>query len=100
MLTKLNGTGLFYDGATVIPVGKPYLLKNGVKELNYVPSTLGTHKIISTVTASDGAFIERVVNVIVDNVPFVLNATASATTINVNQEIEIKRSGVFPNGSR
>ncbi len=83
-----SGTGLFYDGVTVIPVGKPYILKNGVKELNYVPSTLGTHKIISTVTASDDAAVERIVNVIVDNVPFVLNATASATTINVNQEIE------------
>ena len=84
-----NGTGLFYDGVTVIPVGKPYLLKNGVKELNYIPSTLGAHKVISTVTASDGATIERIVNVIVDNVPFALNATSSATTINVNQEIEI-----------
>jgi len=84
-----GGTGVFFDGPNAIPVGTPYAIKHGVKELKYVPSTLGTHKIISTMKAPDGATIERIVNVIVDNVPFTLSATASSTTLNVNQEAEI-----------
>lgn len=84
-----NGTGTFFDGTTEIPVGTNYVLKNGVKELHYLPTTLGTHKITATVTASDGAKVQRTIELIVDNVPFTVSATASSTSINVNQELVI-----------
>ena len=84
-----NGTGTLFDGTTEIPVGTNYALKNGVKELHYLPTTLGTHKITATVTASDGAKVQRTIELIVDNVPFTVSATASSTSINVNQELVI-----------
>ena len=84
-----NGTGTLYNGVEAIPVGKAYNMVGGATQLHYVPTTLGLHKITAIVTASDGAKITRTIDILVDNVPFSLNATASATTINVNQELTI-----------
>ena len=87
--TVTNGTGVIYDGDTAIPMGEDYVLKNGVKQLHYMPSTLGLHKITATATASDNAAIAREIEVSVDNVPFTLSATAATTSVNVNQELVI-----------
>ena len=84
-----NGTGIIYDGETAIVPGEDYELKNGVKQLHYMPSTLGLHKITATATAADNASIAREIEVVVDNVPFTLSATAATTSVNVNQELVI-----------
>jgi hypothetical protein len=84
-----NGTGTLYNGNEAIAIGKPYQMTGGAMQLHYVPTTLGTHKITAIATASDGAKITRTVEIIVDNVPFTLNATTTSTTINVNQELNI-----------
>ncbi|WP_289058749.1 TraQ conjugal transfer family protein, partial [uncultured Flavobacterium sp.] len=87
--TVTNGTGIIYDGDTAITPGENYILKNGVKQLHYMPSTLGMHTITAVVTADDKAQIARQVEVLVDNVPFTLSATAATTSVNVNQELVI-----------
>jgi hypothetical protein len=84
-----NGTGTFFDGTTEILVGNEHVLENGVKELHYMPTTLGIHKITATATASDGAKITRQIELVVDNVPFTLSATAATTSVNVNQDLVI-----------
>jgi hypothetical protein len=84
-----NGTGLFYDGDVLIPPGKEWIVKDGVKSLSYVPSTLGTHSISLTATASDNAKINRIVEITVDDIPFLIDATASTTVVNVNQDLVI-----------
>lgn len=87
--TVTNGTGLFYDGDIPIKPEETYKLKNGVKQLHYMPSTLGMHTITASVIASDKAQVVRQVQVSVDNVPFTLSATAATTSINANQELII-----------
>jgi glycine cleavage system regulatory protein len=84
-----NGTGIIYDGDIAITPGEDYVLKNGVKQLHYVPSTLGLHKITASATASDKAMVTRDIEVSVDNVTFTLAATAATTSVNVNQELTI-----------
>jgi len=84
-----NGTGIIYDGETAITPGEPYELKNGVKQLHYMPNTLGLHTITASVIAEDKAEVVRQVEVLVDNVPFSLSATAATTSVNANQELII-----------
>ncbi|MBZ4037779.1 DUF3872 domain-containing protein, partial [Flavobacterium sp. 17A] len=87
--TVTNGTGIIYDGDTAITPGEEYILKNGVKQLHYMPSTLGLHMITASVTADDKAQVVRQVEVLVDNVSFTLSATAATTSLNANQELVI-----------
>lgn len=87
--TVTNGTGIFYDGDIPIKPEETYTLKNGVKQLHYMPSTLGMHTITASVIASDKAQVVRQVQVSVDNVPFTLSATAATTSVNANQELTI-----------
>ena len=87
--TVTNGTGIFYDGDIPIKPEETYKLKNGVKQLHYMPSTLGMHTITASVVASDKAQVVRQVQVSVDNVPFTLSATAATTSVNANQELII-----------
>ena len=84
-----NGTGNFYTGKTLIPVGQNTIVEGGVNELSYNPKTLGTHKITATVTAPDGSIVTRSIEIIVDNIPFVINASSATTSINVNEEVII-----------
>lgn len=84
--TVENGTGILYNGNEEIPLGKPYKIAAGVNQLHYLPTSLGTHKLTVVATAFDGAVIKKTIDIIVDNVPFSLNATTVSTAINVNQE--------------
>lgn len=41
-----NGTGKLNLGQQIFDAGKPFMLSKGISELEYLPETLGEHKLI------------------------------------------------------
>lgn len=72
-----NGTGVFFDGDTEIKIGEPHSLASGVVNLKYKPQTLGKHKITAKAKAIDGVEITKIVDILVDNVPFSFKSSSA-----------------------
>ena len=84
-----NGTGKLYVGNEIFDAGKPFTLPKGISELEYLPETLGEHKLTVTAKAPDGASLteELILNVL--NLDFTLNATASSTQVELDTNLAI-----------
>jgi len=84
-----NGTGKLYLENQVYDAGKPFNLPKGISEMEYLPETLGEHKLIVTAKAPDGATLtqELILNVL--NLGFTINATASSTQVELDTNLAI-----------
>ncbi|PIB31440.1 TraQ conjugal transfer family protein [Maribacter sp. 4G9] len=84
-----NGTGKLYLGNELFDAGKPFSLPKGISELEYLPETLGEHKLTVTAKAPDGATLieELLLNVL--NLDFTINSTASSTQVELDTNLAI-----------
>ncbi|GGW50024.1 hypothetical protein [Arenibacter certesii] len=73
-----NGTGKVYLDDKIFDAGKPFFLLKGISELSYLPETLGTHKLIITAKAPDGAILTEELLLKVVNLNFTINTTAAS----------------------
>lgn len=84
-----NGSGKLYLGEKVFDAGKPFFLPKGISELEYLPENLGEHKLIVTAKAPDGATLMEELLLTVLNLNFTLNATASASQVELDTNLAI-----------
>lgn len=84
-----NGTGKLYLGNEVFDAGKPFSLPKGITELEYLPETLGEHKLTVTAKAPDGATLTEELFLNVLNLDFTINATASSTHVELDTNLAI-----------
>jgi len=84
-----NGTGKLYSGNDVFDAGKPFSLPKGISELSYLPETLGQHKLTVTAKAPDGASLTEELLLNVSNLDFTINATASASQVELDTNLAI-----------
>lgn len=84
-----NGTGKLYLGEQVFDAGKPFFLPKGISELEYLPETLGEHKLTVTAKAPDGAILTEELLLTVLNLDFTINATASSTQVELDTNLAI-----------
>ncbi len=84
-----NGTGKLSLDGQVFDAGKPFSLPKGISEMEYLPETLGEHKLIITAKAPDGATLTEELLLSVLNLDFTINATASSTQVELDTNLAI-----------
>lgn len=84
-----NGSGKLYLGDQVFDAGKPFRLSKGISEMEYLPETLGEHKLIVTATAPDGATLTEELLLVVLNLGFTINTTAASTQVELDTNLAI-----------
>ena len=84
-----NGSGKLYLGDQVYDAGKPFSLSKGISKLEYLPETLGEHKLIVTAKAPDGATLTEELLLNVNNLDFTINTTAASTQVELDTNLAI-----------
>jgi hypothetical protein len=90
---RLNGENVSTTGNELeyetLSVGREYLLGKGSTELEYFPTTLGTHTITMTCTSPDGQVKIVTLDILVENVTFFINADSQTTNGSVGEDLLI-----------
>lgn len=84
-----NGTGKLYLNGGAFDSGIPFDLPKGISEMQYLPETLGEHKLIVTAKAPDGATLTEELILDVLNLNFTINATAASTQVELDTNLAI-----------
>ena len=84
-----NGTGKVYFGDAAYDPGDVFALPKGVSDLEYLPETLGKHKLTMVAKAPDGATITRELVLDVGNLNFTFRATGASTQVELDTNIAI-----------